>query len=421
MDQLQMCIDCVINDSADFNPESIYQALSEVNVIEIEDEQLNEIISKLYHLCKERRLSKYYVYLSCMANDDCTLLQKFIEYDKAKANLNTLSKLEIFEFVVFKRKHWFLKVLERFESLAKENFDEIVYQKILLAKLIELTNAADIDTEKIEDILNGMFTSDDKFVEFYKTEIKKVVDVTAFMERLNLTQNRTGEVLHFLVCNSLLSSLSKYVKLQQMDYWTEIDNKLRENDALYFKEGEETTELDIFLSFTIIHTILSVVISANKDTFVRDDLEKAKQNFFRISSAKLQIEVIKILFILIFLRNEHLKICTDGDGEEQQGYLNNYNSLSGILQFLKDVFETIKIQNKFNKESTEYKTFMKFNKYLMDAVWRLELVSHVKASKLTILPHRLISYMLAPPESLIYMCLRSKDFERALQVIRVSL
>lgn len=419
MDQLHICIDCIINDSVDFNPQSIYQTLSEVNIIETEEEQLKEIISKLYQLCKERKLSKYYVYLSCMANDNCTLLEKFIEYDKANANLNTLSKLEIFEFVVFKRKHWFLKVLQRFESLGKENFDEIVYQKILLAKLIELTNAADIDTEKIEDVLNGMFTSDDKFVEFYKIEIKRVLDVTAFMERLNLTQNRTGEVLHFLICNSLLSSLSKYVKLQQTDYWTDIDNKLRENDALCFKEDEETSELDIFLAFTIIHTILSVVVSANKDTFVKDDLEKAKQNFFKISSAKLQIEVIKILFILIFLRNEHLKICSDG--EEQQGYLNNYSSLNGILQFLKDIFETIKIQNRFNKESPEYKTFMKFNKYLMDAVWRLELVSHVKASKLTILPHRLISYMLAPPESLIYMCLKSKDFERALQVIRVSL
>lgn len=418
MDKLQINISGIINDSEDLNPEAIYQALSEINVTETEDEQLKEVISNLYHFCKERRLSKYYVYLSCMANDHCRLLQKFMEHDKANANLNAICKLEIFEYVVFKRKHWFLKVLKRFESLGKEYFNEIVYQKILLAKLIEVTNATDIDTEKIEDILNAMFTSDDKFVEFFKTEVKKVVHVTSFIERLNLTKSRINEVFHFIICNSLLSCLSKYVKLQERDYWTDIESELRDNDAQLYKDTEKTTEVDIFLSFIIIYTILSVVISDNKNSFVRDDLEKAKENFFKINSTKLQIEVIKVLFIVIFLRKEHLKTIT---GEEQQEYLNDCSSLNGILQFLKDIFEIIKIQNRFNKESAEYKTFMKFNKYLVDAVWRLELISHVKASKLTILPHRLISYMLAPPESLIYMCLKSKDFERAQQVIRVSL
>lgn len=414
MEKLQLCVDYIINNRAEANNETLYQVLSEINLTDINEEELEKIICKIHQLCKKKKLCKYYVYLCCMANDNCRILEKFVEYDKANANLNVISKVEIFEYVVFKRKHWFLKVLENYENLGKEYFNEILYQKILIAKLIELTNATDIDIEKIEYILNLMFTSEDKFVEFYKKEVKKVLGVLTFMEKLDVTKNKIHEIFHFIICNSLLSSLSKYIRLEKREYWCDIESKLRRD--------EDTTELDIFFSFTVIYTIMNVVISTNGIIIVRDDIERAKQNFFKITNTKLQIEVIKILFIVIFLRKEHLKSCsTEENLKENQAHLNDCRSVSIIMEFLKNIFEIIKIQKRFNKESAEYKTFMKFNKYLVDAIWRYELISHVKASKLTTSPHRLISYMLAPPESLIYMCLKSKDFERAQQVIQVSL
>lgn len=417
MDQLLSYINYIANNSLKANEEKLYQLLSVIDVSEAQEEQLDEIINKLYQLCKEEKLSKYYVYLSCMANDNCTILEKFIECDKAKANLNAISKIEIFEYVVFKRKHWFLKVLDEFENLGR-HFNESVYQKILIAKLIGLTNATEIDVEKIGSILNAMYTNEDKFIEFYKKEVKKVLNVMTFMEGLNLSEIRTNEVFYFIICNSLLSSLSKYARLQEKVHWIDIESHLRSNDKQYYQADKETSEVDIFLSFTIIFTILNVAISSSDERFVKEELETANNNFFKITSTKLQIEVIKILFIIIFLRKNHLNTSNEKEGQE---YLNNSIGLNIILQFLKNIFEAIKIQNKFDKESQEYKTFMKFNKYLVDAIWRHDLISHVKASKLHASPHRLIPYMLAPPESLIYMCLKHKNFERAQQVIRVSL
>lgn len=397
MEKLQLYIDYIINNSfVDVDDEEIYKLLSEINP---EEGQLDGIVKDLYELCKNRKLSKYYVYLSCMANDNNNILQKFIEYDLANANLNAISKIEIFEYVVFKRKHWFLEVLDRFESLGKQYFDENMYQNILIAKLIELTNITDFDADKIETgVLDVMRVSEDEFIEFYKTEVRRVLNIIRFIESLNLTNNRSRDIFNFIICNSLLNSFSKCVNLQERKYWNCIEEKLLNE------------EVDVFLGFTIVYTILAFV---NSDKKHFDDLEKTIQDFFKITSTKLQLEVIKIIFILIFLRKGHLKTAAN-----ETNYLNNSISLNIILQFLKNIFETIKIQNRFNdKESMEYKTFMKCNKYLVDAIWRHDLISHVKPS---ISPQNFIPYMLAPPESLIYLCIKHKDYERAHQVVRVS-
>lgn len=411
MDKLQTYIEYISNNSLEEVEEEIYHLISEIHVTEADEGQLDEILPNLYALCKNGRLHKYFVYLSCMANDNCRILQKFMEFDQTNANLTKISELEIFEFVAFKNSHWFLKILHEYNTLGKQNFNETMYQKILVAKLIESTNATNID--EINGILREMVLSDDRFTEFYKIQIINTLNIINFMKGLNPDIKSTSEIFHFIICNPLLSSFSTYITLQNKEHWSDIEAKLRSSNTT--QNAEERTELDVFLSFTSIYTILSIILSMNK--YAKDELARAKENFFKISSTKLQMEVINHFFLLIFLRKEHLKRIPT---VEQEGYLIDSGSLSIILHFLKDIFETIKIQNKFDKESEEYDVFVKYNQYLADAIWRHEVITHIKSSKLIISPHRLIHYMLAPSESLIYLCLKHKDYERAQQVVRVS-
>lgn len=417
MDKLELYIEYVANNTSTLEnyEEEVYQVLSEVGVTVADEERVNEIIPNLYQLCKNGKLSKYYVYLSCLANIDDRILRKFFECDKADAHLTTTSKMEIFEYVVYKRKHWFLKVLKEFDSLGKEHFNDAVYQKVLVAKLIEETNATTIDREKVRNILDAMVANEDELIEFYKKEVQEVLNVITFMEDLDFSSNVTEEIFQFVIGNSLLTSLSKHVALEEEKYWERILNKLQDNDAQHCQGTDEATETDVFLSFTIICTILNFVTSSNKAVNRGNELRKIIADFFKITCTRLQLEVMKISFIIIFLRTEHLKSCTEDK------YLNDSISLNNILQFLKNIFDTIKIQHKYNKESPEYKTFIKFNKYLTDAMWRYELITHVKSSKLAASPNKLIPYMLAPPESLIHLCLKQRDFERAQQVVKVSL
>lgn len=414
MDKLELYIECIANNSSSLEnyEEEVYQVLSEIAVTAAEEERVKEMIPNLYELCKHGKLSKYYVYLSCMANIDDRILRRFFEYDKADADLTTISKTEIFEYVVYKRKHWFLKVLKEFDSLGKQHFNDIIHQKVLVAKLIEETNATTIDREKVRKVLDAVLPNEDEFIEFYKKEMVEALNVIAFMEDLDFSSSVTEEMFQFVISNSLLTSLSKHIALEKAKYWEIILNKLQDNDT---QVTDETTQKDVFLTFTVICTILDIVTSNNEAVDREKELRKIIVNFFKITSATLQLEVIKISFIIIFLRTEHLKHFTE------HKYLNDNVSLNIILQFLKSVFDTIKIQHIYNKESPEYKTFIKFNKYLADAMWRYELITHVKASKLAASPHNLIPYMLAPPESLIHLCLKQKDFERAQQVVKVSL
>lgn len=416
MDRLEFYIECIAkNNSLESYDVDIYEVLSEIDVTEAEDERLKEIILNLLQFCEEKQLSKYYIYLSCLANSNQVMLQKFVEYDMAKADLKEIAETEIFEYVVYKRKHWFLKVLDEFDTLGKRYLNDNIYQKIVATKLIEQTNIPIIDKGNVESILHLLSLNDDEFVCFYKEEIKNVLSVITFLEDLSLIHDTTDEMFRFIICNSLLATLSKYTELEDTKHWERIVEKLQDNDAQLHESAEDTTQTDVFLSFAILCTFLNFITS---NCTLGNELQKLKENFFKITSTKLQMEVIKIVFIFVFLRKEHLKHSVECDLNE---YLNNSKNLNLIFQFLKDVFCTIKIENKLSKESPEYGAFTKFNKYLTDAIWRYELITHVQSSKLATSPHRLIYYMLAPPESLIHLCLKRRDFERADQVVKVSL
>lgn len=416
MDKLELYFEYISNNGcADAYDDEVYEILTEIERYETEDARFEDLISNLHRLCAEGKLSKYYVYLCCLANSDHTALQKFLEYDKSQANLKAITVGEVFEYVVYKRKHWFLKVLEEFDTLGKQHFNDTVYQKILTAKLIELSNSPEIDTEQIKNILNVTCTSNDNFIEFYKHSVQDALNVISFMEHLDLAGEKTNQMFNFIICNSLLSSLSKYIPLGKTEYWDKIANKLQENDRC--QGVSEATQENIFTSFSVIYTILSFVLSSNRGADVKTKLQKTEEDFFKITSPKLQLELIKILFIIMFLRKEHLKYHAEEDPNE---HLNTSKSLNIILQFLKNIFDAIKVQSKFAKESAEYKTLSKFNKHLADAIWRYELVAQVRSSKLSTSHHRLIPYMLAPPESLVNLCLKQRDFERARQVVKVS-
>lgn len=403
LNKLQSCIEYIANNNdTETYEEEAYEILSEIQY----SEPLNEIIPIIYNLCKCEKLSKYYVYLSLLANEDVNVLQRFSTYDKSVADINSLNEIEIFEYVVYKKKHWFLKILEKYDTLGKSSFNSEIYQKILMIKLIELTNSAEIETEKIKSVLSAITNCDDEFMRLYKKEIEFTLKLVAFLQELNKETNKTTQMFNFVIRNSLLKSFCEFLSLAERKNWKRIAEFLRENSRNVDEEN------DVFICFTIIHTILEMITTKN---YFDGVLEQSKEDFLRITDPKLKLLVIKLTFTLIFLQKHHLKHNDLANNE----YLNNTRTLSTILQFLKATFDTIKLQKIFHKNTEEYNVFVELNKNLADAIWRYELIADVKLSKCTILRRHPISYMLAPPESLLNLCLKGGDFERAEQVVKV--
>ncbi|KAL3287108.1 hypothetical protein HHI36_001589 [Cryptolaemus montrouzieri] len=123
-------------------------------------------------------------------------------------------------------------------------------------------------------------------------------------------------------------------------------------------------------------------------------------------------KLLEDIFAIIFLTERHI------DESNPDIFKNNEVIVRSILHLIKGVFDSLKLKNLYVKGTEDYERFIKLSKFIHDAFWRLELVTHIKKNPDVSTP-KMLCYMLAPPMSLLAMCLRHGDFTRAHQVVEI--
>lgn len=406
MEQLKVYVDELISDRCLHNESVIYNLLYEIEEINSDIDIFKAIIPSLRTLCENGKLQKDIVYLSLLAARNSKLaLETFLEYDKVSVTLDNLTSQSIFEYCIFKKQHWFTETLNNLNTLGKQHFSTEIYKKLLILRLFNLTNVASIDTTAVKAILNEIQRDDnDILINFYINKVENAVDLVDFISSIASTTNmNVNEIIYFTVNNSNIKTISMYMDLKQTHNWESIIKQIDDDN------------LEIFKAFAVVFSILMCLNICDPPQSVEDILRSAEAQLLSMRNKKLQLEVIKTIFTLLFLSKEQLQ-----DYSNQKGYVNEVEGTSIILHFLKSVFQTIKLKNLLERNTDEFTVFAEVDKHLIDALWRHELVTTIKTvDSLSSKKNRLLSYMLAAPESLIYMCLKKGNFERALQVIQV--
>lgn len=404
MERLKQCVDDMILGRSLHSEIDTYNFLCQVN----ENVQIFErIIPNLYKLLKDGKLQKDMLYLSFIAINSKQALEKFLAYDKTSIILENLSAQYVYEYCIFKERHWLTEILNRLDSLGKQQFSTEIFQKLLVLKLFDVTNVELTDTEMVRRILFEVLEINDDLLNFCINEIRNSVDAAEFVK--SITSDipiNVHELIHCTVRHSVLKTISQYTDLKRTEIWEHISKKIKQSNE----------DLETFKAFTIIISILRNLHILQTLETTESSFQEAEIQLLAIHNRKLQLKIIKTIFTLMFLRKEHLH-----NSSKNEGFINGIKEIFTILHFLKSVFEIIKLKTPFQKNSDEFKVFVELDKYLIDAVWRYELVTNIKSSKSsTSLNCQLVPYMLACPKSLLYMCLKNGDFNRAMQVIQVS-
>lgn len=428
MDELHNCINELINtnnkDHCCKYSKRLYRLLSQTKLLDNEVDIFNEIvIPKIFILISNNKIAKDLVYLSLLPNSDRNLLQRLFNFEKASIVLDIKNPILLFDYCLYKSQHWLLEVVANEDVTRYSNiFSEDTTYLINLLKLINLTNQFTIDISKVKLYLSEISLSDNSFVEFYVKELKRVLDVVRLCQKYQGENLNVSEIYYFASNKSLLEVFSKFLDLQSFDVCDNVLEKL--------KEYESQTEFEIFNAYIILFSILyclnlckaiskDVTVDSNKDE-ISEIIKQTESKLINMKNYKLQMEILENVFSFLFLQKEHFLLKDESLTEDSQFYCSE-NEVRLLLMFIKSVCDEIKKRNPYEKTSEEFRRFTELNKYLADGLWRIELITNTNYAMSTKakIQNNIVSYMLASPESLINLCLKQNDFNKAHQVIQV--
>lgn len=274
---------------------------------------------------KKHDLSQSYGYKEKQSS-----IRKILEYDTVSVVLDNLTSENVYEYCILKKQHWFNAALNAFNTLGKEHFSTEIYKKLLILKLFDTTNAVLIDTVAVKAILNEIQDNNsDALINFYTKEVRNAVGLVDFISSVSpVADINVNDIMYFAVTNSNIETINMYMDLKLIQNWGYIIKKIEPNN-------EET---ETFKAFAVIFSILSCLNIFDTPQDIQDILQRADAQLLSMKNQELQLEVIKILFTLLFLRKEHLQIYNN-----QEGFTNEAKQTSTILHFLKSVFENYQI------------------------------------------------------------------------------
>lgn len=399
MDQLISSLDKLLKYKNE-DPSRFYTYLSDCNLNEHDEKYfIDSLIPKIYYLYDKQILQKDLVYLSLLASQNLVLLQKFLDYDKSIFVLNIEDPVSLYDYYVYKKKHWLYEIIDNPENeklLPLKN----IYNKFNMIKYVKETNISVVDINQLDKLTTEINLEYlDEFWKVYVEEITRFIDSVKFCKSLK-TEAGDSELFMFASKNTLLDTLSNYTDLSDPTEWENILNKLVSN----------SDQFNIFTGFIILATLINLLIYENHNPNLKKDhinalFENVKTKLIELRDKQLQITLLENIFFLMFHRKSHEFTCKEKE-------------IRFVLFLLKSVTEELKLKKVYDKHSDHYRRLSTLSIYVTDALWRLDLILNTKITPK--IEEQLLHYMLAPPESLIHICLKRQNFERAHQVIEVS-
>lgn len=408
----------------------IYNLIANLKVSEEEYKNF-DLVQKLYLLHDQGIIRKDLVYLSFLVNDDSRLLKKVLAFDESMLLLNVEDVTTFYDFTYQRNRHWFLEIIKKDFSNLDAVFNEEMLRKVNLLKFYNVTNYPRIDLELINKKLANQNLPNDDFAQIYVKEISHMLDIVKFCLSISEQQINNSELYYYLSKHNLLETLSKFLNLKKSEYWMNI-LELIEQHAIFIKntyvskekpKNENYKEAEIFVSFCVIlNTLQSIQLChelKSNDEIGKENIshimQTSKTMIRQIKNDALLVETLENMFSLIFVREEHF---LSNSSLSYSKFYCHENELLLILSFMKTLITEIKTIKEFDKTSNIYQRLLELNNKVTDALWRLELITCISKTPIEI-NKNVLPYLLAPPKSLINLCLKNDDFQKAHQVVQV--
>ncbi|KAJ8925266.1 hypothetical protein NQ315_009094 [Exocentrus adspersus] len=367
------------------------------------------ILPKIQQLYDRHVLRKDILYLTLIAYSNIGVLKQCIEYDKYVYKLRTRDACSLSDYSIFKGKHWIYECLTTYNEIT-ESFNENVSQRILSLKIIGCTNDLKISLGEVVTLLKSIdITYLDTFWSFYIKNVNYLMKIVDFCKD-SASSLDVDEVFYYALEHSTLEAFSKYLDIPKLQ-WEEMLHTINEEEDLHHNDNLQSRH---FLSFFVLGNVFKLILPTGNimEVNINELLYDLKLKILSIKNLSLQVEILENIFVILFVKSDHIV-----ENNLESRFICNEKQIRLILYFLKMVMDDIKLLNAFNKKSEEFVKFNTLNKSVADAIWRIELIENVKEQRKY--ETNLLRYMLAPPESLIYMCIKRADFKRAQQVLEI--
>lgn len=382
--------------------QKFYQKICDVNEIDIS--QLKKVLTSIQELYQRRKLKKDIFYLVLLSNSNNFLINELMKHQNTSTKLLQYSG-SLYDYTIFKSKQWFEVILNS-DSL-NTIFDESVITTSNILKLIYKTN-------EITKPLNEEFIVNSKEAnEFWKQYVKKIFylwDIVEFCKSYD-GNILNEEIFKYSSQHSCLQILYKYLKLEYFNY-NEIIQMIQKEDDIFDPINKK--QVDTMVAYTILLTVFNSIFQIKTVSNVTHLLDDLKSKLLTINHKIIIIELLENIYTILFLMTNHFS------NKQTDVFFCQEPEIRLLLFLLKQLIDEIKSKNVFNLQCKEqYSAFLNIQKHVTNALWRMELVGKVKNSEKC--ERKLLKYMLAMPESLIQMCLKEGDYERAYQVVQVRI
>lgn len=378
-----------------------YQLLSDFHLEDNEETYFNEVfIPKIDSLYKAQILHKHFVYLSLIASRNLKLLELFVNYDKNVFVFDVNDPVSLYKYCLYKEKHWINEVITYLPKY-KRFFSSDIIKQLHLISFVQKSNLSEIHINELEDLYSELKEYDlNEFWTTYVKEIAKLIDVTKHCKNIAKIGASETELYYYASNNSLLKTLSFYTDLSVKTQWDLVLNLLNIHS--------DNEQIDVFIGFIVLSSLADLLIDNNpepvKKNFVDILYDDLKSKILSIKNQLLQIDLLEHIFSLLFHRNSTFT-CRE-------------RHLRFILYLLKSVIDELTLKKIFTAKTPEYQRLYKLQGFVSDGLWRLDLILDTAMS--IKIENQLVNYMLASAESLIHLCLKTDNFQRANQVIEVS-
>lgn len=360
-------------------------------------DQISKLIEQLYN---EGKISRDVLYLSLLSNANSFLINELIKYEKSVVKILDYPG-SLYDFVICKNRQWFDISIENDDL--NNIFDQNILNIVNVLKLVYHTNK---HLKPNQEKLKTNFQELNEFWKTYFTRIQFLWDIidccTSIEPNIDL-----NEIFVYSSQNPCIKILVNYIKWEQFKY-EEVLNILQKEDKVY----NSTKQVDNILAYSICMTIFNSIQEISSLSNIRILINKLKEKLLSINNKKMIVKLLENIFTILFIMTNNF---TNRQGFNT--FICQEPEIRLILFILKELLDETKARGLFNVNSSEYADFLSIQKYVANALWRLELISKVKSPQKC--ERKLLKYMLAMPESLIQMCLKEGDYERAYQVVQV--
>lgn len=361
-------------------------------------DQIANLIGQLYN---EGKISRDILYLSVLSNTDNFLINELIKYEKSVVKILDYPG-SLYDFVVCENRQWFEISIEN--SDLSNMFDQHILNIVNILKLVYYTNK---HLKPNAEEWKANFQELNEFWKTYYTKIKFIWDVIDYCTSVELIKN-LDEVFVYSSQNACIKILVNFLKCEQFKY-EEVLHILQKEDKAY----NSMKQVDNILAYSICMTIFNSIQDVSSVSNIRILITKLKEKLLSISNKKMIVELLENIFTILFITTNNFT----NRQVEFNTFICQEPEMRLVLFILKELLDETKAKGLFNVNSSEYADFLSIQKYVTNALWRMELISKVKSPQKC--ERKLLKYMLAMPESLIQMCLKEGDYERAYQVVQV--